>query len=357
VETSTVLVVTLVVLVPAAMLWAIYISRTGRARRPHAILRIPQALRPAQPDEVLEGPRLQRIQAWGLVATAATAAFIPLYWLPEQQRQESFVERFNEESLRRGSLIFAVAPELEEDASAEQFKEQERALSLGQGCASCHGPSANTAEGEVIPEDSTETAGGGLATPAFTDPVSGKTVAYTAPPLNTVFSRWDREVVKFTVERGRPGTPMPAWGVEFGGSMTEMMVNDVVNWLRAIQVPPPEISQSCRNPSPIGLERCGQEIFEARCAVCHGPEGQGKEGRGVVDTGRGINDPWFQGMALWKGDVRHLPENLHEATIINGRRFAFMPAWGEAPAQGIPIPPMPLTANQIKAVMAYERTL
>jgi mono/diheme cytochrome c family protein len=351
VDTATVLVVTLVVLLPAAILWAIYISRTGRARRPNAILRIPQAMRPAQPDEVLEGPRLQRIQAWGLVATVATAAFIPLYWLPEQQRQESFVDRFNEESVRRGALIFAVPPELEEDASAEQFKEEERALSLGQSCANCHGASANTAEGEIIPEDTSETAAGGLATPAFTDPVTGRTVAYTAPPLNTVFSRWDREVVKFTIERGRPGTPMPAWGVEFGGSMTEMMVNDVINWLRDIQVPPPEISQSCVNPSPIGLERCGQEIFEARCAVCHGPEGQGKEGRGTQ------SDPWFQGMALWKGDVGHLPENLHETTIINGRRFAFMPPFGEAPAQGIPIPPNPLTAKQIQAVMAYERTL
>jgi mono/diheme cytochrome c family protein len=351
VDTATVLVVTLVVLLPAAMLWAIYISRTGRARRPQAILRIPQALRPAQPDEVLEGPRLQRIQAWGLVATVATAAFIPLYWLPEQQRQESFVDRFNEESLRRGSLIFAIPPELEEDASAEQFKEQERALSLGQGCANCHGSSANTAEREVIPEDTSETAAGGFATPAFKDPVTGKTVAYRAPPLNTVFSRWDEEVVKFTIERGRPGTPMPAWGIEFGGSMTEMMVNDVIAWLRAIQVSPPEISKSCSNPSPIGLESCGKEIFEARCAVCHGPEGQGKEGRGTE------SDPWFQGMALWKGDVRHLPENLHEATIINGRRFAFMPPWGEAPAQGITIPPNPLTEKQIQAVMTYERTL
>jgi mono/diheme cytochrome c family protein len=347
VDTATVLVVTLVVLFPAAILWAIYISRTGRARRPHAILRIPQAMRPAQPDEVLEGPRLQRIQAWGLVATVATAAFIPLYWLPEQQRQESFVDRFSEESLRRGSLIFAIPPELEEDASAEQFKEDERALSLGQSCANCHGAAS---PGDV-PEDGSEVAAGGLATPAFTDPVTGKTVAYTAPPLNTVFSRWDTEVVKFTIERGRPGTPMPAWGVEFGGSMTEMMVNDVINWLRAIQVPPPEISRSCENPSPIGLESCGQEIFEARCAVCHGPEGQGKEGRGTE------SDPWFQGMALWKGDVSHLPENLHEATIINGRRFAFMPPFSEAPAQGIPIPPDPLTDKQIQAVMAYERTL
>ncbi len=106
---------------------------------------------------------------------------------------------------------------------------------------------------------------------------------------------------------------------------------------------------------------CGQEIFEARCAVCHGPEGQGKEGTQTVEMeieGETIDAPiWYQGMALWKGDVRHLTEREHEYTIRNGRRFAFMPQFAEAPAQGIPVPPYPLTDAQIEAVMAYERTL
>jgi hypothetical protein len=64
---------------------------------------------------------------------------------------------------------------------------------------------------------------------------------------------------------------------------------------------------------------------------------------------------WFQGAALWKGDVKHLSASLHLFTIINGRRFAFMPAFGKTPAQGIPAPPYPLTNAQIKAVMKYER--
>jgi mono/diheme cytochrome c family protein len=65
----------------------------------------------------------------------------------------------------------------------------------------------------------------------------------------------------------------------------------------------------------------------------------------------------MQGMALWKGDVRHLSEEEHEWTIRNGRRFAFMPQWAEAPAQGLPVPPNPLSDAQIEAVIAYERSL
>ena len=40
-----------------------------------------------------------------------------------------------------------------------------------------------------------------------------------------------------------------------------------------------------------------------------------------------------------------------------GLSIAFMPAFAEAPAQGIPIPPYPLTDAQIEAVLEYERTL
>jgi mono/diheme cytochrome c family protein len=170
-----------------------------------------------------------------------------------------------------------------------------------------------------------------------------------APPLNNVFTRWDDEIVRFTIERGRPGTPMPAWGVEFGGSMTSQMIDDVINWLETLednQQAPAELPEGCDDPAETDFMECGQAIFEARCAVCHGPQGQGKE-----------EEPYYQGMALWRGDVRHLDEAKHEITVVNGRRYAFMPAFGEAPAQGIAIPPFPLTESQIEAVVEYERTL
>ena len=349
-STSQILTLGLVVIVPGLLLWAIFIARTGGLGRRKPRLGIPQALRPGQPDEVLEGPRLERLLTWGLVSSLAAALFIPIYWLPEKQRQEAFQERFDHEAEHRGSLIFAAPPELEEDVSPTEFKAEEAAISLGQACANCHGGDAS----------------GGLANPAYKDPISGKTVAYKAPPLNNVFQRWDEEVVKFTIERGRPGTPMPAWGVEYGGSMTEQMINDVITWLKSLpgnQEPPPAISESCQTPAADDLE-CGQEIFEARCAVCHGPEGQGKEATGTdgtLDFNRTgpdeVSDPWYQGMALWKGDVRHLDEAQHIWTVRNGRRFAFMPPFAEAPAQGVPPPPYPLTDEQILAVIAYERSL
>ena len=356
--TTQALTVALVVLVPAALLWAIFISRAGglgARRRPR--LGIPHALRPGQPDEVLEGPRLERMLVWGLLSALALAIFIPAYWLPEAQRQAAFQERFDHEAVERGELIFQAAPPLKEDASAAEFKEEEKAISLGQSCANCHGGDAS----------------GGLANPPHKDPVTGQTVAYRAPPLNNVFTRWDEEIVKFTIERGRPGTPMPAWGVEYGGSMTEQMITDVIAWLKTLpenQEPPPPISEGCEKPTTAQRMSCGQEIFEARCAVCHGDLGQGKEAAGTdpsLDFNRSdslegpgsdeTSDPWYQGMALWKGDVKHLPRSLHIQTVGTGRRFWFMPPFSEAPAQGVPPPPYPLTDEQILAVVTYERSL
>ena len=356
-DTNDVLLIAGVVLIPAAILWGLFLMRARRQQKPAALLGIPLAMRPAPPDEVLEGPRLQRLQAAGLIATLATAIFIPAYWLPERERQEAFAEEYAHGAVERGEIIYNVPPELPEESDPQQFREAERGLALGQGCANCHGG--------VNKENPQESAAGGIGNPLFTDPATGKIVAYSAPPLNDVFQRWDEEVVRFTIERGRPGTDMPTWGVEFGGSMTEMMVDDVIAYLKSIQKPPPELSEGCRRPEPNDTA-CGKEIFEARCAVCHGPAGQGKE-----DMKREIesyDDPetleeverypkWYQGLALWKGDVRHLSKNLHYLTIFNGRRFAFMPPFGEAPSQGIPVPPNPLTDAQIRAVMAYERTL
>ncbi|HYI43983.1 MAG TPA: c-type cytochrome [Actinomycetota bacterium] len=348
-----VITITLVVLGPMALLWGIYLMRTKRTRKPAAILGIPMAMRPAAQDEVLEGRRLERIQWGGVLSLILLLIGMVAYWLPEPQRHEAFAHRFDEEALHRGLLVYQAPPPLEEDISAIEFKEEEKALSLGQGCVNCHGP-----EGA-----------GGFGTPLFKNPVNGEVVGYSAPPLNNVFQRWDEEIVRFTIERGRPGTDMPTWGVEYGGSMTKLMVDDVMAYLQSIQVPVEETSKDCKNPKKSDYMQCGQEIFEARCAVCHGPKGQGKE-----DPRRNYDDPnipedlledpreddyptWYQGAALWKGDVRHLSEDLHFLTIYNGRRFAFMPPFGEAPVQGIPVPPNPLTDKQIRAVMEYERSL
>jgi mono/diheme cytochrome c family protein len=333
-EQGDIVILALIVLVPSAILWGVFLNRTTRRRKPTSTLGIPQAMRPGQPDEILENKRLERILVTGVLSSFALAGFIVAYWFPETPRQESFQERFDEESVHRGSLIYDVAPVLEEDADSVRFKELEEGIALGQGCINCHG-----ADGV-----------GGEANPRFIDPVSGETVRYIAPPLNNVFTRWDDEIVEFTIKRGRPGTPMPTWGVEYGGSMTDQMVSDVMAYLKTFpeNSTPPELTPGCRTTKPgnVNFLTCGKEIFVARCAVCHGDNGEGKD-----------TDVYHQGMALWKGKVEHLTEDQHIVTVTDGRRFQFMPTFGEAPAQGIPLPAYPLTNNQIRAVVAYERTL
>jgi mono/diheme cytochrome c family protein len=346
---STELLLIGLLLVTALVMWGVFLARAGKAGKPAVLLGIPRAMRPAEADEKLEGPRLTRIMSWGVIATMATAVFIPAYWLGELQRQQAFVDRFDEQSLERGALIFAVPPELPEESDPQAFREAEHALALGMGCANCHGG--------VDEEDPANSALGGQVPGGFVDPASGKTVAYQAPPLQNVFQRWDEEVVRFTIERGRPGTPMPTWGVAYGGPMTSLMVDDVINWLRSLpgnQEAPEPVSQECKNPAKSDYMSCGEEIFTARCTVCHGPQGQGKEGV----PAEGEDQPlWYPGLALWKGDVRHLDRKQHITTVSNGRRFGFMPAWAEAPTQGIPVPPYPLTDKQIEAVVTYERSL
>lgn len=359
---NNILVIALVILVPAVLLWGIFVTRSRRPRRPGGVLGIPQALRPGDPDEVLEGPRLERILAAGVIATVATAIFIPAYWLPESNRQEQFSERFEEEAHERGSLILREPPEIPEDADPQQFRESEHALALGMSCENCHGKVID--DDPATPEDESATSllGGQVE---FTDPTTGEVVSYNAPPLQNVFQRWDEEIVRMTIERGRPGTPMPTWGVEYGGPMTQQMVDDTIAYLMTLpgNNEAPEISEGCQKPSKSDYASCGEEIFEVRCAVCHGPQAQGKEEPTLRDDPKTAEDEsaspptWYSGLALWKGDVKHLDKELHLKTVKEGRRFWFMPQFSEAPPQGIPVPPYPLTDKQIEAVVEYERSL
>jgi mono/diheme cytochrome c family protein len=335
VSANEILTIALVLLVPSAALWLIFYLRTRPSAKRRLLSGIPSAMRPGPADEVLETRRLERLHIGGILAVLGLAIFIVAYWLPEAQRQQAFAAKQLDDSIHRGKIIFQPPPELPPNASAAQFKKLEQAISLGMGCANCHGPGAE----------------GGQAT--YTDPATGKKVVWNAPPLNNVFQRWDDDIVRFTIEQGRPGTPMPTWGADYGGPMTEQMISDVMNWLHSLpqnKSAPPKLADGCDKPTRSNMMTCGKAIFQARCAVCHGPQGQGKD-----ESGADYAHRWFQGAALWRGKIKHLTRAQQFTTITNGRRYAFMPEWGEAPPQGIPVPPNPLTKDQIRAVETYER--
>lgn len=154
--------------------------------------------RPHVDDFELETRVLDRSLAWSLVTLAAVSLVLPMYWLMEPARQENaaidWVHRF-------------------EVKGARTFEE---------GCASCHGP------GGV----------GGVAafTVADSDGEFVAQVEWKAPALTTVLSRFSEEEVRSILDYGRPGTPMPAWGLPGGGPLTAQQVDQLVVYMRSIQL-------------------------------------------------------------------------------------------------------------------------
>lgn len=157
---------------------------------------IPSNLAPGTTDDRMETRRLETGQKAAVLLSAFLAVSLPLYFLGEQDRQGGFVEQFDEESVDRG------------EALVTEF-----------ACFDCHGPDGT----------------GGAA--EFVEKRSGVTVSWEAPALDDIFYRYDEDEVNFWVTYGRGNTPMPAWGLDGGGSMNEQQVQDVVNYLATIQKP------------------------------------------------------------------------------------------------------------------------
>lgn len=153
-------------------------------------------LRPGIDDEEIETRRLEGGQKAAIAFSAFLAVSLPLYFLGEPARQEGFVDEFSEASITRGEHIVT------------EF-----------ACFSCHGPEGS----------------GGVT--SYVEKRSGVTVSWAVPSLNDVFYRYDEDEVNYWVTYGRGNTPMPPWGIPGGGPLNAEQVNDVVNYLRTIQIP------------------------------------------------------------------------------------------------------------------------
>ena len=174
--------------------------RQGRAEVGSEVELAPNR-KPYYDDETLEGPRLNRALASGLVLIAIVAVGLPLYWLNEPGRQSGAVENFDQTFINRGEFLFG----------PDKYN-----------CAGCHG-----AEGV-----------GGQKDYTLTD-ADGEFVAqvnWRAPALNTVLLRISREELTEILVYGRPGTPMPAWGVKGGGPLTDQQIMELVAYIDSIQL-------------------------------------------------------------------------------------------------------------------------
>lgn len=201
-------VITIVVL--AAVAWLAFLAVSAlRSRGPEEV---PSNLAPGESDDVLETKRLERTQQAAVLLSAFLAIGLPLYYLGESSRQEGFVEQFDQESITRGEDL------------VEEF-----------ACYACHGPNGT----------------GGQA--PYIEKRTGASVNWTAPPLNNVFYRYDRDAIRYWITYGRGNSPMPAWGLAGGGPMNEAQVEDVINYLEAHQVQQAVSANNVENNIDIAL--------------------------------------------------------------------------------------------------------
>jgi mono/diheme cytochrome c family protein len=160
----------------------------------------PPSRRPGPTDEALEGRLLENYQIAGVALTVFLAVLLPFLYLREPARQEAAATKEVEESVRLGKATF------------EEF------------CAQCHGPEA---EGGVVER---------YVTPGVEN---AKPTDVQAPNLREIHSRHPDEdvatVAWTAIQKGRPPTPMPTWGVRYGGPMNDQQITDLVNYLLSIQ--------------------------------------------------------------------------------------------------------------------------
>ena len=147
-------------------------------------------------DDDLETKTLDRTLTVAVLIASLLTIMIPLYYLGEQDRQEGFVEEFDEVSVERGEHLY------------EEF-----------GCGNCHGVDGS----------------GGAA--SYVEKRSGINVTWTAPAINNVFYRYDDEEVRYWLIYGRANLPMPAWGLEGGGPMNDGQLDDLIEYMHHFQIP------------------------------------------------------------------------------------------------------------------------
>ena len=160
----------------------------------------PPSRRPGPTDEALEGPLLEKYQVAGVALTVFLAVLLPFLYLREPVRQKAAADKELTESVRLGAATY------------HEF------------CARCHGPEAE----------------GGTVERYVTPGVKGaKPTDVQAPNLREIHSRHpddDAGAVAWTaIQKGRPPTPMPTWGVRYGGPMNDQQITDLVNYLLSIQ--------------------------------------------------------------------------------------------------------------------------
>jgi len=186
--------VVLTVAVAGFLVWIGYLVLSSR-RRARRVEETPQNLSPFLSDDEMETKRVTRVLNLAVISAAVLAVALPIYYINEGDRQTAAAERIHERNVSEGSHWY------------ENFS-----------CVDCHGPGGS---------------GGGAP---FVEARSTLSTTWNAPSLNDIFFRYSPEEIEHWIVYGRPGTPMPANGLEGGGAMTVEEVEQVMDYLYSVSI-------------------------------------------------------------------------------------------------------------------------
>ena len=347
--TTTIGVIGLVIIVAGWIIYGLFNVVAGR-KEAGSEIELAANLKPYYDDETLEGPRLERVQFWGVVLLAVIVIALPLYWVFEPSRQAGAQEKWDARFASWGSQLFAPTAE------------------GGFNCAGCHGGMQ---------------AVGGEAPFTVTDPVTREVQAvnWKAPALNTVLYKFDESEIRFILNYGRPFSPMSPWGLVGGGPMNSQQIDNLIAYMKSIQIPrencgegeDPLVCGSGNLPAELQTEvqtaaekavadgeadTVGEALFNLElasgafsCARCHtlgwsygqpGVSGQGAFGWNL--TGGSVNNHFAS-----QDQLVEFVQNGSEFGKLygrNGQGSGRMPAFGSL-----------LTDEQLDAILEYVRSL
>ena len=220
----TILILINVVVVAALIAFVLYRVVSLRRNPEH---KTPENQTPFFDDDVLEGAHLERALGVALIALVVILIGMVVYFMREPFRSDEAHGFFHEQSVERGATLFA----------APQSEAYNSTISLQ--CAKCHGLDGTGGTATFIIKstdprcDPQQVVDEQLeATQPYCLP---KSVDWAAPNLQLASLRYDRQQLTNIITYGRPGTPMPAWGVLSGrGSLNAQSISDLVNYVESI---------------------------------------------------------------------------------------------------------------------------
>ena len=310
-------------------------------------------------DEELEGRRLEKVQAFGVLMLLIMALVLPIYWMLEGGRRSGAETSFSQAAVSRGAAVAAAAE-----------------------CTDCHGADLGGARFAPVVLDIGH---------QFSDKESFIiNTTWEAPSLDDVFTRFDTDAetldevseVRQIIVYGRG--VMPAWGLDGGGPYNDQQIDDLVAWLWDARIGKDDeveegvvINAEANARATARFEAAkasdeyagasdGKILFDLHCARCHTPRWPGRgpaklpNNGGTVMVEPGPDGAGRYGPALNSVSLERLFPDIEAHISFVSEGAADNVAFGEFARlgnYGMPGFKKVLIPDEIRKIVEYERGL